>query len=173
MGYREDIALAISADGWNYFQDALNLLTGSDRDAIEQLVGGADQHWEHPNGHHLLMWDCIKTTATDFQTMDAVFNHYVPQTEWIMRSIGEDGAENTYGEWWDDAFGSCITRSFYTETDGCARVIGMKQSQPGDMLGFPKPAVAIPADDHTCIQCQNPKCSKTEKSCWKCGYPIS
>jgi hypothetical protein len=31
-----------------------------------------------------------------------------------------------------------------------------------------KPAV----NDHTCKTCGNTKCSKTEKSCWKCGEPI-
>ncbi len=27
-------------------------------------------------------------------------------------------------------------------------------------------------NDHTCTSCGNNRCSKTEKSCWKCGSPI-
>lgn len=29
-----------------------------------------------------------------------------------------------------------------------------------------------PIDDYVCKVCSNPKCSQTEKSCWKCGEPI-
>ena len=36
----------------------------------------------------------------------------------------------------------------------------------------PKLQSAVQVDDHTCINCQNTKCSKTEKSCWKCGAAI-
>lgn len=30
-----------------------------------------------------------------------------------------------------------------------------------------------PVNDHVCILCKNHRCSKMEKSCWKCGHPIS
>jgi hypothetical protein len=30
----------------------------------------------------------------------------------------------------------------------------------------------VQADDHTCASCGNTKCSKVEKSCWKCGATI-
>lgn len=32
--------------------------------------------------------------------------------------------------------------------------------------------VAVTINNHTC-KCGNTKCSKTEKSCWKCGEPIT
>jgi hypothetical protein len=33
-------------------------------------------------------------------------------------------------------------------------------------------ATAAPINDHVCPACWNDKCSKTEKSCWKCGSPL-
>lgn len=33
-----------------------------------------------------------------------------------------------------------------------------------------KPSIIV--DDHTCSLCGNTKCSKREKSCWRCGNPI-
>lgn len=35
------------------------------------------------------------------------------------------------------------------------------------------PMVAVPVNDYVCKRCSNPKCSKTEKSCWKCGEAIA
>jgi predicted AlkP superfamily pyrophosphatase or phosphodiesterase len=34
------------------------------------------------------------------------------------------------------------------------------------------PQKAAQVDDHTCVCCGNTKCSKVEKSCWKCGTAI-
>lgn len=28
-------------------------------------------------------------------------------------------------------------------------------------------------NNHTCVFCKNTACNKSEKSCWKCGHPIS
>lgn len=28
-------------------------------------------------------------------------------------------------------------------------------------------------NDHVCVSCKNTACNKSEKSCWKCGHPIS
>lgn len=33
-----------------------------------------------------------------------------------------------------------------------------------------KPVVAKAINDYVCPACSNDKCSKTEKSCWKCGF---
>lgn len=35
-------------------------------------------------------------------------------------------------------------------------------------------ATSMPAiNNHTCLGCGNTKCSKDERSCWKCGHPIA
>lgn len=34
------------------------------------------------------------------------------------------------------------------------------------------PVLLTPANNHTCVGCGNTKCSKIEKSCWKCGTQI-
>lgn len=33
--------------------------------------------------------------------------------------------------------------------------------------------LAVAINDHTCKWCGNNRCSKTEKSCWKCGGKLS
>jgi hypothetical protein len=51
----------------------------------------------------------------------------------------------------------------------------------GDIIEheFGVPPVVIPVssngpviNDHTCPTCRNDRCSKSEKTCWKCGYAL-
>ena len=50
-----------------------------------------------------------------------------------------------------------------------------------DLLARPKttPTIPTPAptntivNNHTCVSCGNSACNTTEKSCWRCGHPIT
>lgn len=44
---------------------------------------------------------------------------------------------------------------------------------PDSPTSTPVATSAAVINDHTCTQCNNTSCSKTEKSCWRCGHPIS
>ena len=46
-----------------------------------------------------------------------------------------------------------------------------KQFDPYQHTGYIKPSTAT-INDYTCKGCGNTKCSKQEKSCWKCGRTI-
>ncbi len=43
-----------------------------------------------------------------------------------------------------------------------------------DLPEAPQASTSVgPVNDHTCSQCGNTRCSKTERSCWRCGAVIS
>lgn len=61
---------------------------------------------------------------------------------------------------------------------GVFKAIAKKEAEPlkyislTELKGVPDLITGQAKDDHTC-KCGNTKCSKTEKSCWKCGEPIT
>lgn len=168
MGYREDIVLAISAPGWHRFQIVKAALTQDKNNELTQLLSDADQHWENPDEDHLFLWESIKTGCDDFQTLMNILQGDISLPDWYMISLGEDGAEEFYGEWFDSPFNLSTTRSLNYNADGCAVVASVKPTP----IPTTQPAASIPINNHKCIQCGNTACNKSEKSCWKCGCPI-
>lgn len=178
MGYREDIALTVSAPGWSKFLACKAAMPTAKSEEIDTLLSDADEHWENPDGDQLFTWESIKAGCDDFQSMMKVLQSDVESVDWYMISIGEDGTEEYLGEWHDNPFGLCTTRQFVYNTNGCllnAPVPSVKA--PGNSnkkaWNITIPASGPPVNDHTCTQCGNTACNKTEKSCWKCGCPIS
>lgn len=41
--------------------------------------------------------------------------------------------------------------------------------QKGDALVDASAQTTVAVNNHTCPHCKNDRCSKTEKSCWRCG----
>jgi hypothetical protein len=64
--------------------------------------------------------------------------------------------------------------------DGSSRVLHYHESLPqGTEISYSKPetfvlpnAVLAAVNDHICPSCRNDRCSKSEKSCWKCGNSL-
>lgn len=53
----------------------------------------------------------------------------------------------------------------FREAVGYGRVFVTNTTHPPSSVN----ANSVAVNDHTCPSCRNDKCSKTEKSCWKCG----
>lgn len=191
MGYREDVAVAIEVEGWNQL---LSFIKAWDQTApeksqsvVELIEAGVDEHHVNDDGDHLLIFTSIKTSADDYEAFLELLqngtirgNGGVDYDKWLIRSVGECGEEETYGDWFDNPFNIGITHNLNFDADGTDYQSG--PIIPGRANPTTKPvapAVVIkkvagpPINNHTCTQCGNAACSKDEKSCWKCGCPIS
>jgi hypothetical protein len=175
MGYREDITLSLTEDGWDALMTNLGstILSDEVRQEVTDLINAADAHHVNSANAHLLFFECIKSTCDDWQHLLNLLN-MVNMDEWHYFSMGEDGAEDWGGNWCDNPFNPYVSRQLCYDTSGCTQLSGkvvtinvrapsnMKVETPVD-----KPVV----NDYTC-GCGNDRCSRTEKSCWRCGAPI-
>ena len=69
-----------------------------------------------------------------------------------------------------DIFGVKIIRQQYATDPNTENWFTNRFKRFDDSINPRNPSA--PIDDYVCKRCQNPKCSKTERSCWKCGEPI-
>lgn len=110
------------------------------------------------NACHYILDHAQESIAKDPNDQIAIKNYNT-----IMDYI-RDGEYEDAIEYWDDDYN--ITRHAL-----CVQVADFAFNNSSTS----KQAASSPnmIDDHTCIQCKNTACSKTEKSCWRCGHPIS
>lgn len=173
MGYREDVAIAYSPEGWNQFLSALKSLSDDQRAPIVELIEGADEAQINEDGEFLIRWSYVKTYCDDFKAYLDLHSQ-VSCDEYYGVFLGEDGAQETRGSYCDTPYNLGFNYSINTNDIGdfvdCKSLIDVEMNAKNPA----KSPIVIPAvDDHQCISCGNDRCSKTEKSCWKCGHPIS
>src|SRR5574338_1197577 len=129
MGYREDVAVAIQEEGWNQllsFIKALDTIDGEKSQSVVELIEDApDEHWINDSGDHLIVFTSIKTSADDYETFMELLqngavrgNGGVDYDKWLIRSVGECGEEETYGDWFDNPFNIGVTHNLDYQTDG-------------------------------------------------------
>jgi hypothetical protein len=86
---------------------------------------------------------------------------------------------------WADSYKAWYFEGKYHRTDGPAFIgadgseawyLNDKQLTHEEWLAAVSSYVSIPSsvptNDYTCPTCKNDRCSKTEKSCWKCGSKL-
>lgn len=176
MGYREDVSVAISENGWRQLLSVKNTLCSDALDELDSLLNGADEHWENPDGDHLFIFSSIKTSADDWTAFQCYLMDEVDRDQWKMVSVGEDGAEDINGDWNGNPFDLGVSHQLSYNSGGCTLTQTPKaQDSSKRYWNVVPPATnsTSPINDHTCTQCGNNACSKTEKSCWKCGAAIT
>lgn len=184
MGYREDVALAYSAKGWDEltaFIGSVHLTDEARKEAIEML-DSADKHSVNEDGGHLLTWESIKTTCDPAELLFVKCNQAINSDLWLSMFLGPDGNEEMRGNWFDNPFNICACHTLHSDNDDCEIWAGCGLTMP--------PTVACKSDCDSCEECPskkkddkpvndyicgcgNDKLNKTEKSCWKCGAPIT
>lgn len=178
MGYREDVAVAYTAIGWDTLVTKIgsNLLTDVERKNVIEFLDAADSHAVNEDGDHCLTWDSIKTAADDSQVLFDTLHNALDQSDWYAVFMGEDGAEEIHGEWFDNPFSLYVSRHINVDTTGdeiwSTSGITIINSTPTIPAPPSMPPTSKVVNDHTC-GCGNTACSKSEKSCWKCGAPIT
>jgi hypothetical protein len=183
MGTREDVAFAVTSKGWDYMMQCIsNLISnGGDHEAQEvmDLINESDAHWVNPDDDHMIYWNQIKSSAddfVDFQNLLAELDDKSMENEYYMLILNEDGTDESVGGWFDNHFQIGVHRNINYEVGSCVLQCPPPKTKPPVDTSKRYWNITVPAtpiNDHTCTQCGNNACSKTEKSCWKCGHPIT
>lgn len=109
------------------------------------------------------------------------FNIYADAegNEFLCTMVIAPGTDHKCG--WDDMvyLGEVVTHVRYVRKStfgnfsipGNVRTAPLKGNQKAAVTKASTPAKAI--NDYVCPACKNDKCSKTEKSCWKCGFQFN
>jgi hypothetical protein len=165
MGTRTDVMIAISKDGWNQLVDMVK--THEHSYDIIDLITGCDRHLEHNTGCHFLLFESVKVYADDFAAFSKLYNS-LDTYDYLALYLVEDGSEDTEGNYRNNPFDMYVQRTINFDDSGSKEW----NRTFADYTPKKVTSVSTCVDDHTCIACGNAKCSKTEKSCWKCGTPI-
>lgn len=117
MGYRSDIALALTGQSLIAFKDRIKQLPEKIRGEVEDLLNGyADRHIVE-NGNECWLWKDLKwyTYAPEYYPdVDFVdrFLDEADSNDFYFVRIGEDYEDNEIrGDWWDNPFGLYLSRS--------------------------------------------------------------
>jgi hypothetical protein len=180
MSITEDIAFAISKNAWQNMSD--KILSSDIEDDIKALaiefLNKADSHLVDTNGNHLIEFaDVPRDRADSVALLEGVLPTLLSK-EWLVIFLDENDDEDSQGNWYANPFGVSITKKIQsTAPDHCEVWIScgidllsttVNRSAPT----IPPPAPTVAVNNHTCVFCGNTSCSKSEKSCWKCGGAI-
>lgn len=174
MGYREDVVVAYTAPGWLDLVSKIqsSLLTDEQRKEVIEFLDSVDDHSVNDNDEHCLVWSSIKTYSDDAVILFETLHNAIQSEDYHAVFLGEDGAVEEKGDWLDSPFCLGVQHSLSFSNDSCT-VWGSCGINAPTLAKPNNPAVAAqPVNDHTCVQCGNTACSKSEKSCWKCGATI-
>jgi hypothetical protein len=167
MGYREDVVIVYSKEGWKQLQEKLNDATTKHQYEILRCLNDADKHLTQNNGDHLFFYEYVKSGADDMEALFRLTQDEVSFDEYLI--VFQSSSDEPSGNYFESSFApERVQRISFNEDD--ATEVKDKFSLNGSATNQTS---AKPVDNHTCVQCGNTKCNKTEKSCWKCGSAIT
>lgn len=179
MGYREDVVIVYSSKGWKQLVSAINTLDKDDQILMKELISDhCDKSRVTDDDERLIGFDQIKTHVHDFKMFLSLHKQIDP-SDYLYLSLGEDGDEQYEGGYFDNPFNIGVTRSIHYEyigDDNVSKLFAAEIAQPKSCnincnKSCSKKLIEA-VNDHTCNGCGNTKCSKNEKSCWKCGAAL-
>jgi hypothetical protein len=187
----EGTAIAYSKIAWDLLtKEILSAsLTDEERVQVIELLDSANTHLTNAYDDHLLVFDDLNAYTDDEEDIKLLFqqlNPRIPKDEWYSITI-TDAYERHAGNWDDNPFDMFVQHRIKMRDANCdvwvssgiqfipqpiqIPIAGSTASIDGYKLNHP-PAPTVAVNDHTCRFCGNTSCSKTEKSCWKCGGVI-
>jgi hypothetical protein len=180
MGYREDVAIVCGEAVWQEIEEAVQAMGDSDRDLITTHIQEADEHRVNDDGVRFLFWTSIRTMSQDVMLLTKLLNSLASideayDDEWLMVCVGEDGATEYSGCYFQNPFGVGVVHqiTYGTNDSKCVKDEPCKW-----VLAATEPRTVSaganikPVNNHTCTTCGNTACNKQESSCWKCGTAI-
>jgi len=175
MGIRSDLAIAYSKRGWEKMEAYFASLSQNDQEMILDLLQDAEDHYLHDNGDHLLSWTSMKTGCADTILLFAGHQELDYEDFYSVEVFDCGGDEEIGGGYYDNPFGICLNRSIFINANDCEpfsmEEMRLMQNNLLDEEPLEQGSLTI-MDDHICPACGNTKCSKQEKSCWKCGSSL-
>ena len=185
--FTEGTAIAYSEATWKLLTKEIlhGSLTDEEKVLVIDLLDSANTHLTNVYNDHLLVFDDLTAYTDDDEDVKLLFNKLnplLPKDGWYCITLG-DGYESHRGEWDDNSFDLFVQHRIKMQDFSCDVWVSsgiqfipqpITIPAPAGTMGCPTgptgPAGMAPAvNDHTCKFCGNTSCSKTEKSCWKCG----
>jgi len=175
MAYTQDISVVYSAATWKMLGEQIlsDILTDEERVLVINLLDNADTHLSDPDDNHILFFSGINPYEKDMKLLFVKIMDTLSVDRWFAVGLDNNGMEDSWGGWEDNPFNLRIAREIKSDDDYCNVWVssGIKsKAAPTIKAVVSDPMVAI--NDHTCKFCGNTACSKSEKTCWKCGGVI-
>ncbi len=170
MSTTEKMVIIYSQKGWIKLTSIFNssIFLPFECKVILDLINSAESHQTTSRGEHLLYFESVNTASRDVQLLLYTANNYIDSDEFIVHIIYDIGSEACFGNYYNNSFSLSVERQFSWADANTMKGQPLSISNPLP----PKPNAIVIKDDHTCTMCGNTKCSKQEKSCWKCGSSI-
>lgn len=116
MGYREDVVVVVSKNGWENLINAISpnsdLLDQKKAQLVFNLIKQTDRHILcEKDGQHLMMWQSIKTYSADCTALFYVLKQ-MNENDYYVHCIGEDGAEELFGLFDNNVFCVSVYKQF-------------------------------------------------------------
>lgn len=171
MSYFVDVGIAYSEAGWNQLCKHLDAMDQETRELVQDFINHNHRARITAQGDRYIGFDSIDESDNGAFNCFMNCNNFIDSNNYLALIIGEDGTEDFHGDYFDNPFGVAVHRMIMIDPAGDYylgdNMFAFEAPQP---VAIKQPETII--NDHTCIACGNNKCSKTEKSCWKCGNPI-
>ena len=136
--------------------------------SINEVLAEADNHLVSDDGDHLINLDWVKSTWKDLISFKQLIDSNPDEYFWL--SIDDDGTEETLGYYQDNPFS--VASMHTIDYDESLPAVEFGAFSVPQNVSVAKAVVQPLSNDHTCIHCGNIRCSKQEKTCWKCGMKI-
>jgi hypothetical protein len=170
MGTREQLIVVFSKNGWDQLTSFIGstFVNNQNRKDVLDAINNNDDHQTDSKGDHLLHFQEVDSSSHSMQLLLTKLMGNIHSKEWLVNMIFDDGTEDSYGGYYNSSFNVSVRRHL-TWVD--------VNSVPGGKLNVadpvaPKPVASTPINNHKCSACGNDRCSKIEKTCWKCGNPL-
>lgn len=184
MSYIEDAIFIYSEQGWESLIEALNNLSSEKCDEVKSLLNSADTIRVSFNCDRMFKFIDANTNSDSFLALRSINDNISPSNYLgIYTGEGSTTPEEYVGDYWDNPFNAGVQRIIYHDNAGNdfsgddmfaylseINTYSDKSSSSDDFVKSNDVSQII--NDHTCVSCGNTKCSKSEKSCWRCGSSI-
>jgi hypothetical protein len=163
----EHVIVTYSKDGWAQLLSCIP--SGVTNHEIITVIDNCETHLIDINGCHFIDFGYIDVAEYAFSSFLRYNEMNILDKDFLWISVSASGDEFQLGEYVTNPFNMKVKKSI------SFNIFGSEYSQKLEndpLLNKSPTVVPIVIDNHTCI-CGNTKCNKTEKSCWKCGHPIS
>jgi hypothetical protein len=168
MSSRDKLIIVYSKVGWSQLTALIGsyyFLSSRERKLAVETINDNDNHQTDPSGAHLFYFGECNTTSEGMQLLLVTLNGQIKSAEWFVSAIYDHGVEDTFGAYYNSSFKPGITRELTWEDHNAVGAGSLSISDPQT----PTTVVSTPVNNYVCKTCGNNRCSKNEKSCWKCG----
>ena len=169
MVYYQKIIITVSAVGWQHVEQAYANADEDGKLSINEVLAES-KHIVSDDGDHLINIDWTKSNWKDLVSFRKLLSNY--EDEYYYLAMEENGTEEMFGNMDCNPFCVDIKHDLYYDDSIPAVKFGAFSTLASSVTATTVAVNESLVNDHTCGHCGNNRCSKQEKTCWKCGATI-